>query len=77
MGVAGLTFLKEMKLTVVHSVLLMLLSFLGSLFSVETKCSVLLKGLKILYSISRDIIFCSVLPIVSLCIYTSHTHFNF
>lgn len=73
MGAAGLTFLKEIKLTVVYSVLLMLLSFLGSFSSVETKCLVLLKGLQILYSISRDIIFCNVLPIVSLCIYTSHT----
>lgn len=72
MDVAGLTFLKEIKLTIVHSVLLMLLSLLGSFSSVETKCLVLLKGLQILYSISRDDIFCNVLPIVSLCIYASH-----
>lgn len=57
MDVAGLTFLKEIKLTIVHSVLLMLLSLLGSFSSVETKCLVLLKGLQILYSISRDDIF--------------------
>lgn len=50
----------------------MLLSLLGAFSSAETKCLVLLKGLQILYSISRDIIFCNVLPIVSLCIYTSH-----
>lgn len=53
MAVAGLTFLKEMKLTIVYSVLLMLLSLLGVFSSAETKCLVLLKGLQILYSISR------------------------
>lgn len=54
MDVAGLTLLKEIKLTIVYSVLLMLLSLLGSFSSVETKCLVLLKGLEIIHSISRD-----------------------
>lgn len=35
----------------------MLLNLLGAFSSPETKCLVLLRGLQILYSISRDIIF--------------------
>lgn len=50
----------------------MLLSLLGAFFSAKPKCLALLKGLQILYFISRDIIFCKALPIVLLRIYTSN-----
>jgi len=65
-----------MKLTIVYSLLLMLLSLLGAFSSAEAKCLVLLEGLQFLYSISRDtifVMFCQLFHYVFIRV----TYFNF